>query len=260
LRRLRVLPAARSLRDHWRAVRCWRRNALYRRKAALDGLPLPPAHLILVVTGTAELQWYMEGGRRAADSLRGALERNGHPISGRRATLDFGCGCGRVVRHWHSLPGEILGCDYNHRLVAWCRRNLKFARFETNDFAPPLPYPPRRFDLVYAFSVFTHLPAALQRPWMEELARVIEPGGHLALSVHGDRYLPELLPEERQIFLGGQLVVREENSAGTNACGAYHPRTYVRESLLVGLFDVVDFVPEGAAGNPYQDLYLVRRR
>ena len=41
-------------------------------------------------------------------------------------------------------------------------------------------------------------------------------------------------------------------------CGAYHPEIYVRERLARG-FQVVEFVPEGAAGNPYQDAYLLRR-
>src|SRR5712691_5704057 len=94
--------------------------------------------------------------------------------------------------------GEVHGCDYNRRLVEWCQRHLRFGRFEVNDLRPPLPYPDGRFDLVYALSVFTHLPEELQRPWIEELLRILEPGGHLILSLHGQRYRDELRPEERR--------------------------------------------------------------
>lgn len=261
LRPLGLLGVARGLRDRLRASRAWRRNARFMAKAGgLDGLPVPPAHLILLVTGTADLEWYVEGGRRAAVSLKSLLERSGVDLARLRAILDFGCGCGRVTRHWRGLPAEVFGCDYNRHLVDWCRRNLAFARFAPNELRPPLPHPDGRFDFVYALSVFTHLPEALQRPWMEEMARVIQPGGHLAVSLHGRRYARELTDEERRAFDAAQLVVRQGDSPGSNVCGAYHPEDYVRRTLAAGLFDVADFVPEGALGNPHQDLYLLRRR
>ena len=176
-----------------------------------------------------------------------------------RDSLDFGCGCGRVTRHWRGLPAEVFGSDYNRHLVDWCKRNLAFARFGSNDLKPPLPHPDGRFDFVYALSVFTHLPEALQRAWMEELARVIQAGGHLAVSLHGTRYLDDMTADERRAFEAGRLAVRAD-SPGSNACAAFHPHDYVKQTLVADLFDVVAFVPEGALGNPHQDLYLLRRR
>ena len=64
--------------------------------------------------------------------------------------LDFGCGCGRMIRHWHDLPRRRLhGCDYNPLLVAWCSEHLPFAEFRGNALEPPLPYEDDQFDLVY---------------------------------------------------------------------------------------------------------------
>ncbi len=59
-------------------------------------------------------------------------------------------------------------------------------------------------------------------------------------------------------FLGGSLVVVEEGAQGTNFCNAFHPVAYVRERLARG-WEVADFVPMGAKGNPHQDLFLLRR-
>ena len=112
---------------------------------------------------------------------------------------------------------------------------------------------------MYAFSVFTHLTEALQVAWMKELARILKPDGHLLISTHGESYARRLNAEERQRFTAGQLVVKNNLSApGSNTCSAYHPAAYVQEKLADGL-TVVDFVPEGAKGNPSQDLYVLRR-
>lgn len=258
LRALGVLGAARAARDFARVLRAWPRNARVRSAGASDDLPLPPTRLILLVSGEADVAWFLEGGRRAAESIRAALERSGVRLAGLRSILDFGCGCGRVTRHWSALAAAVHGTDLNPRLVDWCRRRLTFGRFQVNGLHPPLAYDGEKFDLVYALSVFTHLPEPLQLPWMAELQRVLRPGGHLLLTTHGNSYRDDLTAEEQRRFDGGDLVVKGAEEPGANVCGAYHPARYVRERLAEG-FTVVDFAAEGATGNPHQDLFLLRK-
>src|SRR5262249_27140661 len=152
---------------------------------------------------------------------------------------------------------DRVGTDLNPAAVRWCRTNLAFASFEENGLAPPLPFEDGRFELVYALSVFTHLPEELQLAWMKELRRVLRPGGWLLLSTHGDAYRERLDADERVRFRAGDLVVRWEQVAGTNLCSAFHPESYVRTHLANGL-DVVEFSPQGAVGNPHQDLTVLR--
>ena len=254
LHRVGLLEAAYRARDLWRSASHVGRSV----PPASDGLPLPPPDLVLLVAGTPDASWFLIGGERAAGSIRSMLARNGVELDSLRSILDFGCGCGRVIRHWRTLAAEVHGSDMNRRLVGWSRRHLPFATFAVNGPRPPLPYEAGRFDLVYALSVFTHLPEGMQRPWMEELRRVTAPGGHVLFSVHGERYLPELTPPERARFEKGLLVVRGADAPGRNACGAYHPLAYVRETLTRGL-ELVEYAPEGAQGNPHQDLVLLRK-
>ena len=70
------------------------------------------------------------------------------------AVLDWGCGCGRVIRQWGQVENtQIYGSDYNPELIAWGRSALPFARLSTNGLAPPLPFPDDSFDFLYGISV-----------------------------------------------------------------------------------------------------------
>ena len=254
LERLRVLRPAYRLYERALTLKPGRIPPV-----ADDGLPVPPRDLIVRVTGSADPEWFVESGRLAAGSIRAALMRNGLNVEQFASLLDFGCGCGRVIRSWRALPStQVHGSDYSDKAIRWSRANLPFARFETNGLAPPLGYEDAAFDFVYALSVFTHLPEDLEQAWMRELARVVRPGGYLVITTHGEAYRSRLNREERERFDRGELVVRWQQVAGSNLCAAYHPPSYV-ERLADG-FEVVDFAPEGAKGNPQQDQCLLRRR
>jgi SAM-dependent methyltransferase len=228
-------------------------------KTGPDGLPLPPANLRFLVAGTRDTDWFIEGGKLGADSIAQVLSKNGVCLDKLPAILDFGCGAGRVMRHWRHLPvTAVYGSDYNHKLIKWCRKNLTFASFATNKLEPPLPYEDEKFDLIYALSVFTHLTQPLQMAWMAELKRNLKPGGHLLLTTHGEYYMSHLMEDQQKQFQAGQVVVLLDRSAGKNACAAFHPPVYVRETLASSL-DIIDFLPEGASGNPRQDLWLLRK-
>lgn len=248
-----ALPAFR-VREFWRSV--VRRG---RRAESTDGFPVPPPRLIVLVTGSADPAWYAEGGRLAAESILGILREAGLAPADFLSVLDFGCGCGRVIRRWRSITRAALyGTDSNPRLVEWCRHNLPFAQFQSNTLEPRLNYADKQFEFAYALSVFTHMPEDLQKPWMNELRRVLRPGGYLLITTQGDEFLPKLDDAERNRYHGGQMVTRYREAAGTNLCSIYHPEPYVRARLAEN-FRFMLSKPRGAAGNGKQDIYLFRK-
>jgi SAM-dependent methyltransferase len=255
---LRTISRLHLLLPTYRAYEALRSLGSRGRPEVADGLPVPPARLRVTVAGTPDSAWFLESGRLTAGAIRSALERREVEVGQVDAILDFGCGCGRVMRQWAGLPARLAGSDYNARLVAWCRANLPFAHFDQNELAPPLRYDDGEFDVVYALSVFTHLPEELQQRWLQELTRVLRPGGHLLLTLHGDAYLERLNADEQAAYRRGELVVRWAEVAGSNLCTAFHPRAYV-ESRLTGPVELVEAVDEGAAGMPRQDLYVFQR-
>jgi SAM-dependent methyltransferase len=218
-----------------------------------EGVPLPPRRLMVRVAGTADADWFLRGGRAAYDAIAAHV-----PLAETRDVLDFGCGCGRVTRYFKDHAGSVAGSDVSGDAVAWCRDNLRFARFEANGLAPPLAFPDESVDLVYALSVFTHLTADLQLAWRDELRRVLRRGGRLLITTHGRSYVPRLDDEERERFERGELVVRWGEAVGSNLCSAYHPERYLRDTFALG-FAFLELEAEGARGNPTQDLVLLQK-
>jgi SAM-dependent methyltransferase len=222
------------------------------------GLPIPPARLRYWVAANEDAAWFLETGRLGAETLRSLFARHQIDIDRMESILDFGCGCGRVMRHLRDFENVRLhGTDSNAAAIAWCDQHFNFAEFSTNRLEPPTRYRPHSFDAIYAFSVFTHLPEALQLAWMHELRRIVKPGGYVVVTLHGDYYLPHISEAARVKYLRGEPVVLGEEVVGQNRCSAFHPESYVRNVLARG-FEIVDFIPQGALGNPKQDLYLLK--
>lgn len=228
--------------------------ALRGRGVVLHGdVALPPRRLMVRVAMTADADWFLRSGLAAYDAIAEHV-----PLGELGAVLDFGCGCGRVTRWFHDFDGEVAGSDLSADAIEWCRDNLEFGSFVTNTLEPPLVFDDESFDLVYALSVFTHLTDELQLAWRDELRRVLRPGGTLLITTHGRSYVPRLDDDERARFEGGELVVRWGDVVGSNLCSAYHPEQYLRDTFADG-FVFLRLEPEGARGNPTQDLVLLQK-
>jgi SAM-dependent methyltransferase len=216
-----------------------------------------------LVLGTRELAWYQLGGLFNQQAFSAFLQKNGTAAESFNSILDFGCGCGRLVRTWGRRRGrEMFGCDYNPDLVAWCQRKLSsIATFKVNNADPPLDFPDEAFDFIYSYSVFTHLSEDRQKSWMTELVRVLRPGGMVLVTVHGKRAAGRagLSAKQLQQMDDRGIVVLGEDKSGTNICSVFHSEAYMHGHESLGLI-LLDFLPGGVRDPSEQDLYLYRKR
>lgn len=129
LARVGLLELARSIRrfKYRHEISIFLRNLRHLAHRPPDGLPIPPVNLINLVSGGRDIDWFMKSGRDAAESIVTMLEKNGLALGRFKAILDFGCGCGRVLRYWKSLQStQIYSVDCNPALTEWCARHLVF--------------------------------------------------------------------------------------------------------------------------------------
>jgi len=255
LDRLGLLNAAVKIRELYVAKRAPHGPAV-----APDGLPLPPPNLRLRVHGrSADWQRFLHAGSALSRLVQESLAAAGTSIERFDRILDFGCGCGRVARHWNRIEGlEVHGCDVDAEQIEWCRRNLPHLNARLTSLSPPTGYEPDSFDFIYALSVFTHMDEDLQHAWIGEFRRILRPDGMLLFSTLGSEWARKRLPaRELSQFESGGLVVQRPRLSGTSACTAYHPREYVTGALLDG-FSPVGFRDGSAEAVLRQDAYLVR--
>lgn len=164
-------------------------QVLRERKIALKSgdLPIPPPLLRYRVHGSLDPDSFLNVGRNCAIDLNNSLRLIGKDLRAFNNVLDFGCGCGRVLRHLGDRPEncQLYGTDVDREAIEWCRSKLRRVDAIVNDPLPPLPFPAGTFDFVYALSVFTHLDEDRQFAWLKELKRVAKPRATLILTTQG---------------------------------------------------------------------------
>jgi SAM-dependent methyltransferase len=105
--------------------------------------------------------------------------------------LDFGVGWGRILRMFtREIPASNLyGVDIDPDIINWCKQNRVAGNLNLTKPGRPLPYRSRTFDLVYAYSVFSHLSEDAATVAMNQIARVLKPGGLFIFTTHQLHFL-----------------------------------------------------------------------
>jgi SAM-dependent methyltransferase len=210
--------------------------------------------------------FFRMGGYTAFRALAQAVrEATGAELTAYPRVLDWGCGCGRVSRYFLPLPGvSVAGVDVDPENVAWCRANLPGGAWDVVPLRPPTDLPTAGFDLAFGVSVFTHLGEPEQFAWLEELRRVVRPGGLALMTFHGEASLVwSRLSAERYTQLRRDGFCEQPNPLYDADLGeadyyrdVFHTAEYVRREWGK-YFEIVAIKPTWVA---HQDLVVMRRR
>jgi ubiquinone/menaquinone biosynthesis C-methylase UbiE len=121
-------------------------------------------------------------------SLRAALSAIPEPPA---RALDVGTGTGAGARVAASVwpQAEIVGVDLSSEMIAQARRlaSSDRERYELAD-SSKLPFDDASLDVVFLNNMI---------PFFDELARVVAPGGHLAVAFALAEHTPIYVPPER---------------------------------------------------------------
>lgn len=160
---------------------------------SFEGFPMPgfPSEALQVGMVGSSNEGALREGMKFFRAVRDLCARHGQVWDGNRRLLDFGTGWGRYARIFlrDFRPSNIIGVDVDPSFIKGCRETFPYGHFETLAPLPPSNLAEADFDLVVAYSVFSHLAEHAANAWIAEFARLLRPGGIVAITTQGRTFL-----------------------------------------------------------------------
>lgn len=106
------------------------------------------------------------------------------PLSRGSHIVDFGCGWGRILRAFlRDVDTEnLIGLDAQQWLIDIARETTGVDLYRKVDQLPPAKLPTGSIDMIYAYSVFSHLSEATAAAWIDEFERLLAPNGLIVVT------------------------------------------------------------------------------
>lgn len=256
-----------------------------RRKSIADLVPqMPEVSLQELFTGQSG-DATLRQGFNAYRIFKNCYETHVGQIESCRAVLDFGCGWGRIIRFFLKdlPPDKLFGLDHNEEAIRVCRNTNTWCNFTLIETDAPTALPQESFDLIYLYSVFSHLPEEMHWAWLKEFHRLLVPGGMLIATTRARDFIqfckklrddpqldgkPEWLKVSARTFLDVDATISAYDNG--QFCYGSHgfeqwsywgeaciPKGYV-ENRWTEIFDVCEYIDDPKRCP--QNVIVVRKR
>lgn len=100
------------------------------------------------------------------------------------AILDFGCGDGLMTFFVKNnfAQATVYGIDPSHESIRNAQKNFSGIAFSTNsEEKTDINFPDNTFDLIFTAGTFHHIPFEKHRGYIQEIFRIVKPGGSFVL-------------------------------------------------------------------------------
>ena len=120
--------------------------------------------------------------RSKSQHIRSTIQRLLGPTTA-RSILDVGCGIGIMEAYLAPYFNKITAIDIAGDLLGAAKKNVAGVDFREYD-GVTIPFSDQSFDVAFAVCVLHHLPPEQQMPMLQEMKRVVRPGGAVAIYEH----------------------------------------------------------------------------
>lgn len=136
----------------------------------------------------------------------------GERINETTKILDFGCGWGRITRYFlrDASHENLHGADCFKESLDVAKAQNKWVNFSLTAPMPPTGYASSTFDIIYLFSVFSHLSEDIHLMILEDLHRILRPGGLLVATTRPRKFIQHCADLRKK-----QISVEEQGAAAS---------------------------------------------
>ena len=152
-------------------------------------------------------QYYVQSASNEANRIFKHFSKYAKP-----KILDMGCGYGRLpigfllTKH----PTNYIGMDVNSKAISWCQKHISaqnsdfefiYLNLHNDRYNPSgtlideqvkLPLQSKFVDIIYLYSVFSHMTDFDIEIYLDEFNRVLKPNGHIFFTAFSEKNVPEM--------------------------------------------------------------------
>lgn len=153
--------------------------------------------------------------------------------------LDFGCGYGRILRmmYYYSDPEKIWGVDAWDKSLATCKEVGLLGNFAQSDRVPiNLPVGDTKFDVAFAFSVFTHLAPSAAIACLNAVREHMVDGGIFILTIRPIEFWPYIDAARKTKHQSTLMQAHRSSGVAYLPHGGVEGETYGDTSLTFDFF------------------------
>ena len=113
------------------------------------------------------------------------------PLNNEMTVVDFGAGWGRFARFFKESVSRdnLYLADVDPGALVWCKRCRVKGIPVLLDKSGTLPLSDGSADVIYSYSVFSHLSGKAAVHWLNDIHRVLKPGGAFVFTTQSLRFL-----------------------------------------------------------------------
>ncbi len=210
------------------------------------------------------VDYYLNGGKSLAQHLSDlAFELGWDPKQ--KTILDFASGYGRVTRWLPFIFKETTCSDLSVEMLIFDRARFGVRAFLSSE-KPEDFRPPSKYDVVFCFSLFTHLNQKLWSRWFGALTNTVADGGIFVFSAHSYELMERLTPGrlKRNQARGDEFVFWASNETSGRLDRHEYGGNVVTPSYVMEVgrgYPTMEFYKRYKMGefDEYHDMYVFRR-
>lgn len=173
--------------------------------------------------------------------------------------LEFACGYGRVTRHLVGAFKDITVSDLEPDMLQFVREIAGAEGFLSNVDLAQVKWPALKFDVVFSYSLFTHLHPEIWRGWFDAVFDCVAPGGLMIFTTRG----PDFAKRTGEKIEEGETVrfTKQNETEGRLDASVYGRTTASVEFVDVAIAQNPSAVRSGYIKefDKYQDMHIVSR-